>query len=1532
MNTSKQLRFLKTVKKVISFVLIGVFFCTNSGFSQNKTETSSNGYMIVPPLATNPPCEVVRNGEDGKLEIKPIAEQLPGAATFQNRWAYIAARFNIATALKSQISEYTLKHDILEMLKTIEDEDEMFVQNIDFENLKEIRDEFGKIIKYSVPLKRDGMFMCNLVYSLKQYGENDQTILLPDGTTLYLNMDVSRASKTEERLWTKNEELVRIVTSLASFDHPTSINTDVIDHLQILSVQYMQIEVVVLDEEKLLNICKSVKKFGSEFGKILDILARLSGKAKMLISGETNVNNNDILDWKKTAIWAYEELKKYELQFGFLKKEIIPHLMPDDIEEVEKFCRYLSITNSMVEDRIFLMNGIINDEIFDLKEICDSLFKYLTVTARDKQARSFFKITTPDKPVWIRGNRLSIISLICNLADNAYKYSKKKHNENACVSIEIVEGKKEVAIIVRDNGSGMTQQVMESLRKPFFTEGGTGIGTTEVSLTAKSHGGAFEMESPSNSGAQFTVYLPMVECQNEILVTEEKNNFKVSLPAKKVRELAERITFQIRPLWRRSKAIIRGLSPETGLTGTNLKIFSSLDIFIAQARDEMKQFANYIENTKKCASNKNLKILLSAINNTFAHFVNNGVANIQYIKMRCVEDNVLRQKDIEKIENELDAISRAVSALGVLPGVRLEEDLETIYVPGSQNVGVFPVVMDSFTLDSKIKFSQKEKDVEDFSVDNKWYIKVNFTKFRKSGLDRQYIYKLSAKKQETLRELRRIAEEHILAEKDEEFLTGLLDFFMFKNTEMIKASDIFFSKEWRKNIVEGLILLVDNFNAEIYGEEILGGDGGKFIKEAVRFDSEYFTNSLAHTMRPYYALLKLKENLNSKNDELEELILEGKKINADFKLFYSGIIKHYQYYCNPHLSLYMINLTIRLLGQLSIFNERSWIFLKEFDSPKGCLREVSGLNSESIYRDKLKAQKWLKTIKIWKKNGVQDYENEISYAKFRKTVNKWAKWWKKKNIDVKVVFAPGRGRVHISRADLIYLLENLFTNAVDAKRAGLEFKFEIELSKMEIDGCAYVVLKAKDNGCGMTKKDMVKIRSGDTFSTKGTSLGRGRGLAIVFDIAKNAGGKVKVMSEQGKGTTFAVYVPINFAREQDINDKKKNITPIQAVKEYTLELKSILQPICDKMADIIKNLSPEGILTEAMRTKLDNLNKCVPEIIEVLKTYSGMSRNDDNKNFKILKQAVNATAFDRIRSDLNSIDPIVWKSSKTKKFEQEDLEMLRNMNERWLGTINALCSLSEVKLTVDLNYVIVPKLQRESNTLNLTRYKTMESLDVDMETVPAIDMEESTKKELNVNVIISEERVNARMLKDAFILTQEKWNKPRAVGEEKPAIVFALGTSWIKGYEKGNEQYNGLNPLISSIRGVCAKKGITFVLGKDEDLINLIREENIEGLNSKIIILAGRGAVESKTFENFKKRHNAFLAGVDNRNMNEKSYVRIVQMLRFSLYLAFGKKINTKGSNIAVEKENGYYLFIPEAEPAKYEELRMDLYKAQISV
>jgi signal transduction histidine kinase len=112
---------------------------------------------------------------------------------------------------------------------------------------------------------------------------------------------------------------------------------------------------------------------------------------------------------------------------------------------------------------------------------------------------------------------------------------------------------------------------------------------------------------------------------------------------------------------------------------------------------------------------------------------------------------------------------------------------------------------------------------------------------------------------------------------------------------------------------------------------------------------------------------------------------------------------------------------------------------------------------------------------------------------------------------------PSSVVISADQGQLEQVFNNLFANAVDAMQGQGSVSVKVRQE------AASAVIRISDTGKGIPRELVDKIFE-PFFTTK--DKGTGLGLAIVYNIIKKHGGDIAVESEEGKGTTFTITLPM----------------------------------------------------------------------------------------------------------------------------------------------------------------------------------------------------------------------------------------------------------------------------------------------------------------------------------------------------------------------------------------------------------------------
>jgi signal transduction histidine kinase len=157
----------------------------------------------------------------------------------------------------------------------------------------------------------------------------------------------------------------------------------------------------------------------------------------------------------------------------------------------------------------------------DINALCDEFLRlsYHGLRAKNKSFNAEFTTEFDDSIGKINIVPQDMGRVLLNLFNNAfYAVNEKKKVENSTyiptVGVATKKLYNTIEIIVKDNGDGIPQNVIEKIFQPFFTTkptgSGTGLGLSLAYEIVKAHGGEIKVETRQGEGSRFIIQLPVV--------------------------------------------------------------------------------------------------------------------------------------------------------------------------------------------------------------------------------------------------------------------------------------------------------------------------------------------------------------------------------------------------------------------------------------------------------------------------------------------------------------------------------------------------------------------------------------------------------------------------------------------------------------------------------------------------------------------------------------------------------------------------------------------------------------------------------------------------------------------------------------------------------------------------------------------------------------------------------------------------------------------------------------------------------------
>ena len=162
-------------------------------------------------------------------------------------------------------------------------------------------------------------------------------------------------------------------------------------------------------------------------------------------------------------------------------------------------------------------------------------------------------------------------------------------------------------------------------------------------------------------------------------------------------------------------------------------------------------------------------------------------------------------------------------------------------------------------------------------------------------------------------------------------------------------------------------------------------------------------------------------------------------------------------------------------------------------------------------------------------------------------------------IEIDLLLADGLWAINAAPNQIDQILMNLAINASDAMPDGGKLTIKTNNIVLDEEYCRfdpitkpgrYALITVSDTGFGMNKETASRIFE-PFFTTKESGKGTGLGLAVVYGIVEQHGGRIICDSEPSVGTTFRIYFPAIEEVPQDQYSEKKRDARGGEAKPYS---------------------------------------------------------------------------------------------------------------------------------------------------------------------------------------------------------------------------------------------------------------------------------------------------------------------------------------------------------------------------------------------
>ncbi len=188
-----------------------------------------------------------------------------------------------------------------------------------------------------------------------------------------------------------------------------------------------------------------------------------------------------------------------------------------DVENPKHSKKYIPIMKDEINRTLLLLQDFlsiskvrIEKDYMDVNVLVEEVMNNFSLMLKEHNIEGNLNLVDDD--IYIMGDYNRLTQVLINLLKNSVEAIPKERRGEITITTKSQENK--FYLEIKDNGNGITKEVMQKIQEPFFTTktNGTGLGVSLSREIIKAHDGQIVYESEPYQGTTVKIWLPI---QNE---------------------------------------------------------------------------------------------------------------------------------------------------------------------------------------------------------------------------------------------------------------------------------------------------------------------------------------------------------------------------------------------------------------------------------------------------------------------------------------------------------------------------------------------------------------------------------------------------------------------------------------------------------------------------------------------------------------------------------------------------------------------------------------------------------------------------------------------------------------------------------------------------------------------------------------------------------------------------------------------------------------------------------------------------------